>query len=306
MSEQQPGAGAGADADSDAGGEGPLPSGRWWDAEIVADAGSPDAALDCLYARRGLWERYTVRWLGVEGVPPDDPSLLQEVSPWELFPAGTTTRGALLEEPSRLPPADRARLLAALRAARREKRWRLFRDAPGPDDSWADADKVQRPYNREVALPIGLDTLEVRRFEALGPFWQFARLAACALSSSEYSPRCTVLRRAAPARRCAVLLVPLHVTRAQTPAPPPPQSRLDLGYYRSLEGFKADANLIAMNAAGETAGLGCTALAWQAAQPSWQFAARPLEKRRALPAVGVPLAHPFAPTHRRRMGAALT
>ncbi|KAI8471016.1 MAG: hypothetical protein J3K34DRAFT_520916 [Monoraphidium minutum] len=187
---------------------------RWWRAVVAADAlaGSPSPPADP-YAAPGLWERYQVRWVLDEERPADvaaaptgrapdagpaaatrlrqqreqeDASLVQEISPWELYPDGTTTPGALSEEPSRLPPPDAGRLEAAARLARRQGRWRLFAATPRADAAWPDEDGRPRPYNREVALPLGLDIL---------------------------------------------------------------QERLGRGYYRSVAAFKADAALLAINAA---------------------------------------------------------
>lgn len=166
---------------------------RWWDALITSDASPalpPRAPLDDPYGCGGLWERYTIRWIlngdggggggtgggtgggggvtggvtggGVTGVTsnPDDPALQQAVSPWEMFPAGATTEAALGEERSSLPADTAGRLLAAVRAARREPLWRLFAEAPGPLDAWELEGRVT-PYNRVVALPFGLANLQV-------------------------------------------------------------------------------------------------------------------------------------------------
>jgi hypothetical protein len=100
---------------------------------------------------------------GAAKVPPDDPSLSQVVSPWELYPSRTTTAAALLEEPNLLSQADTARLLSAVAGARRQQWWRVFGVTPGDDDGWEDEEGVMRAYNREVALPLGLDLLQVRK-----------------------------------------------------------------------------------------------------------------------------------------------
>jgi hypothetical protein len=165
---EHPGAGPDPSAAPDPS-AGPEPDGRWWDAEIVADASpaiaSPgDDPVTNPYGCGDLWERYRIRWI-LDEPPPDGVPIEQEVSPWEMYRGNTTTASALLEEPSCVPRADAERLSACLHAARRASRWRLFSRAPGPDDCWEGEEGEMRAYNKVVPLPMGLDILQVRHGE---------------------------------------------------------------------------------------------------------------------------------------------
>jgi hypothetical protein len=263
---EDPGAAPDPDAppDPSAGAE---PSGRWWDAQLVADARPPAASpgddpVTNPYGAGGLWERYRVKYL-LDEPPPDGADVTQDVSPWEMFPDGTMTDAALAEEPCRVPPPDAARLVAALRAARRSGRWRLFAHAPGPEDAWEDKDGALQPYNRVVALPMGLDILQVG-----GPDWQVGRVGGgLGGGSGARAGQPGMLQRArggaVPRHAAAVPGVsaapftsqPISTLLPYRPSShPPPQERLARGYYRSLEAFKQDALLITINA--ESKGVG--------------------------------------------------
>ena len=156
------------------------PEGRWWPAEVVADnAAAAGAAAgggdDDPYGRAGQWERFTIRWIldagdggagagaGAAGDAGGSaaPDLTQAVSPWELFPAGATTAAALAEEPPRLDAAAAGRVLAAAREAARRSVFRVFAETPPPDAAWV-VGGAPAPYNRAVALPLGLDVLMAR------------------------------------------------------------------------------------------------------------------------------------------------
>lgn len=127
-------------------------SSTWWDADIIEDRAPapPGGGAAGAYAAPGQWERFTVRWVAEE-------SASQRVSPWELFAPGGD---AAAEEPARVAPADAKRALSAVSLL--AKRHRAFAETPAPGQAFEGEDGAWRPYNREVALPLGLDVLQAR------------------------------------------------------------------------------------------------------------------------------------------------
>jgi hypothetical protein len=175
--------------------------GEWYTGSITADARiarpHSEVAADA-YGCGGLWERYNVSWdpedededdvhhakgagSGAEEQPqqgaaaaaaatadPASPAAAANadddswLSPWELYAAGQTTEAVLAaEHATQLTAEQVARLLHAVeRLITGRSKYRLFRTAP-PARAVYESSQGRQAYNRVIALPLGLDTIQV-------------------------------------------------------------------------------------------------------------------------------------------------